>query len=257
MIRFFQIFLAKCIGGLASVALPPKIMRRIIRIYAKQYKVNLSECDFENRNYKRFNDFFTRHLLPNARSVGEGLVSPVDATIYASGQVKENSMLQVKSQQISVSDLLCDDQHKATYFMSFYLSPGDYHRYHAPFDLSIETVRYIPGKYFSVRPKIAKKRKVFLKNERVVLECNSSQGKIYLVYVAAQNVGKIELKPLDSICPKNKKIVEYKEIQIPNFKKGDDMGAFHMGSSVVLLTEEIPLNSSEFEPIKVGQTISS
>lgn len=255
MIRFFQIFLAKCVSGLSSFPFPPKLMRLIIRVYEKNYKVNLSECGFENQRYKRFDDFFTRHLLPGARPLEEGFVSPVDATIYASGQIENDCMLQVKSQEISVSDLLSNNQHNAKYFVSFYLSPGDYHRYHAPFDLSIEKVRYIPGKLFSVRPKIAKKRKVFLKNERVVLECKSSRGKIYLVYVAAQNVGKIELNALEGICPKSKRIVEYDEVQIPNFRKGEDMGCFHLGSSVVLLTEAIPLKSLDFNSIQVGQSI--
>jgi phosphatidylserine decarboxylase len=255
LIKYFQILLAKLVGWMAFAKLPPQLLRWFIRLYIKYYKISLDDFDYNEKEISCFNDFFTRKLKPNVRPLGKDIVSPVDACVYAVGEIHNGQIFQIKDQEITVEGLLDADRFIADYFMSFYLSPADYHRFHAPVDLKVTSIEYIPGMFYSVRPKIAKKRKVFLKNERVVLDCETAHGKLYLVFVAAQNVGKIELKALGGTCPGKKAITLFDEFQQSEFQKGDELGVFHMGSSVVMLTENTPLKSVENYPIKMGESI--
>lgn len=257
MIIYSQILLAKFVGWIAFAKIYPKLLRWVIRRYVKYYKISLDDFDCNETQISCFNDFFTRQLKPNTRPLGKGIVSPVDARVYAVGEIHDGQILQIKDQKITVEGLLDADRFTAEYFMSFYLSPGDYHRFHAPVDLKVTSIKYIPGMFYSVRPKIAQKRKVFLKNERVVLHCETAQGKLYLVFVAAQNVGKIELKALGGICPDKKGISLFKEFQQSEFQKGDELGVFHMGSSVVLLTEKTPLKQLANYAVKFGEALSN
>lgn len=257
MIKFFQIILAKIVGWMAFAKLPPKLLAWVVRRYVKYYKISLEDYDYNENQIACFNDFFTRKLKPNTRPIGEGMVSPVDAAVYAVGEIHEKQIFQIKNQMITVEGLLDSDQFDAKYYMSFYLSPADYHRFHAPIDLIVKSIKYIPGMFYSVRPKVAKKRKVFLKNERVVLTCETTQGKLYLIFVAAQNVGKIALKALGGVCSDDKGIKLFNEFQQDKFQKGDELGVFHMGSSVVMLTENTRLKADELIAVKMGQSINN
>jgi phosphatidylserine decarboxylase len=240
---------------MAFAKLPPKLLHWVIRRYVKYYKISLDDFEYNKNQISCFNDFFTRQLKPNTRPLEEGIVSPVDASVYAVGEIHDGQIFQIKDQKITVEGLLDADQFAAKHFMSLYLSPADYHRFHAPVDMKVTSIKYIPGMFYSVRPKIAQKRKVFLKNERVVLTCETNQEKLYLVFVAAQNVGKIELKALGGTCPGKKAITLFDEFQQSAFQKGDELGVFHMGSSVVMLTEKTPLVSAENQRIRFGESI--
>ncbi len=256
MIRHFQILLAKFVGWLASAKFPQKPLRWAVRIYVKYYQISLDDFDFDENRFSCFDDFFTRKIKQNARALDDGIISPVDATVYAAGEIQNGQILQIKSSKIAVENLFDNAGISAKYFMSFYLSPADYHRVHAPVDLKVVGIKYIPGMFYSVRPKIAKKRKVFLKNERVVLDCETAEGSLYLAIVAAQNVGKIELKPLGGSCPREKKITVFNNPKQTEFKKGEELGVFHLGSSVVLLTGNTMLKTFENHVVKFGESIS-
>lgn len=257
MIKYFQIVLAKLVGWMAFAKLPPKLLHWVIRRYIKFYKISLDDFEYNKNQISCFNDFFTRQLKPNTRPLGKGIVSPVDASVYAVGEIHDGQIFQIKNQKITVEGLLDAEQFSSKYYMSFYLSPADYHRFHAPVDLKVTSIKYIPGMFYSVRPKIAQKRKVFLKNERVVLSCETHQEKLYLVFVAAQNVGKIALKSLGGTCPNKKEISLFNTFQQSEFQKGEELGVFHMGSSVVMLTEKTQLKSDELIAVKMGQRISN
>jgi phosphatidylserine decarboxylase len=115
-----------------------------------------------------------------------------------------------------------------------------YHRFHAPVDCNVKKVNYISGDTWNVNP-VALKRveKLFCKNERATIQLNTNEnsGSITLVPVAAILVACMKFnflpEPLD---------LKYKG---PNsiacnadFKKGDEMGYFQHGSTIILFASE-------------------
>ncbi len=255
--RFLQKLLAFIVGYLSSVKQPAFLVRYAIRRYVRIYNVKTSDFNCGRDKIHCFNDFFIRSLQPNARPIGEGFVSPVDAKVSACGHIENNTILQIKGQEIALNKLLCKDINVNGTYLSLYLSPADYHRYHAPMDMELTKITYVPGLFYSVRPEVAKKRKVFLKNERVILECNTANGKLYLIFIAAQNVGKIALTALYGKCFKAKKISDIPFVGQSEYKKGDELGMFHLGSSVVVLAENLSLTCKSGEKILFGQSLGN
>jgi phosphatidylserine decarboxylase len=254
--RVLQKILASFISWLSFAKLPNSVLQLAVKQYIKYYHINLADYDINLSKINTFDAFFSRHLLPNARIIGDGIVSPVDGIVYSVGEIEKHTILQVKQNQIDVSQLVNKDI-QANYYLNLYLSPAHYHRFHAPLDLEIKRITYIPGYFFSVRPKIAEKRDVFVKNERVVLECNTERGKIWIVVIGAQNVGKIELQALNGMCPTGKSIREIAITGKSIYQKSKELGAFHLGSSIVLLSENIPFLAQYGREILLGEQIAS
>ena len=141
--------------------------------------------------------------------------------------------------------------------MNFYLSPKDYHHFHAPVDFRIQKIVHVPGTLMSVKKiSLEKNKDLYIKNERVILECFFKKSLFYFVVIGAFNVGKIKIfkEPrLQTNTSKNKNCVIYDYSSPINIQKGEDLGFFEMGSSVVLLFEK---ENVEFRhDMKIGQEI--
>ena len=147
-------------------------------------------------------------------------------------------------------------------YANIYLSPRDYHHYHAPCDLSVTEALYIPADLYSVAKKfLLKIPNLYAKNERVILKCKMRNGGIlWMVFVGALNVGKMRFDfdariQTNACASRAEALYEYKNL---NFKKGDHLGNFELGSTIVLVAQseflkfETPTDTS----VKFGQKIA-
>ncbi len=255
-------------GKFAKTKFPSFIQKIINNAYVKFLGLNMSE--FRNpKFYKSLNDLFTRELAI-AREINKDenvFVSPTDSFITQCGTLEKDLLLQIKGMEYSVEDMLtyhCADSFNKLSngsYMNFYLSPKDYHRYHAPIDFEIKKLIHIPGKLYPVNLKYLNKQiDLFVENERVILECIYDEKLFFMVFVGALNVGQMVF----SFEPKVETNTDIRDIQIyeyedKNVSKGDCLGYFKMGSTVVMVWEE---NSVEIEnllnqSVKFGEKIAS
>ncbi|AKO45125.1 archaetidylserine decarboxylase [[Haemophilus] ducreyi] len=222
----------------------------IIRIFAKQYNVNLAEAEKTNpADYTTFNEFFLRPLKENARPINQddqAVCLPADGKISELGQINENRLLQVKGHYFTLETLLANDEEMAESFkngsfITTYLSPRDYHRVHMPCDATLKKMIYVPGDLFSVNPFLAEHiPNLFARNERVICELETAFGPMVQILVGATITASISTVWAGIINPpRSKDVVEYNyqttgETAI-HLKKGDEMGAFRLGSTVINL----------------------
>lgn len=233
--------------------------------FISNYEVNLSEAKLENiKEYKDFNDFFTRSLKSDLRPISDSkLISPVDGVVSQCGRIENSMILQAKGKQYSVSALLADNT-KNNFFNSFttiYLSPKDYHRIHMPCNGILKTMKYVPGNLFSVNQSTVNKiDNVFARNERLICFFDTDFGEIALIMVGAIFVGSMQTSWEGQITPPyTKSIKKYNyNNDFISILKGDELGRFNMGSTVILmLPKESPeLFLKQGQPIKMGQSIT-
>jgi phosphatidylserine decarboxylase len=114
-----------------------------------------------------------------------------------------------------------------------------YHRFHAPHDAHISRVTFIHGDTWNVNP-IALKRveKLFCKNERAVIETRLTNGDaLTLVPVAAILVASIRLHALDIVLNSDTRGPTIFPCDA-DVKKGDELGWFEHGSTIIMLAPE-------------------
>lgn len=239
---------SRIFGVLANTKFPKTIQNYINRTYVK--KLNLDMSDFyEPEYYDSLNQLFTRAFKTPKKFINDKkiLYSMCDAWISECGKIDTLRALQIKGFSYSTYSLLGDfisrgekDRLRDGVFVNFYLSPSDYHRYHSPCDMKITKAVHIPGELYPVNFKWLNKRaSLFVTNERVVLECETSESsRFYLVFVGALNVGKIKFlfdERIDTNCSSTKPtLYTYEDLSV---KQGDEIGRFEMGSTVVFLGE--------------------
>ncbi len=224
----------------------------LIRIIINKYNIDMSlAAGASLEEYASFNDFFTRRLRPESRpiaSIAGGLTSPVDATVSAAGEIQSNQLLQVKGKYYSLEALFHHDKELAAHyldgsFITLYLSPRDYHRVHIPIDGELVSMSYIPGKLFSVNAATTNRiERLFTRNERIIIRFQTSIGRVAVVLVGAIFVGSMETIWHGRITPTKTRAYqkwEYENTSINRqFRRGDEIGRFNMGSTVLVLTEK-------------------
>ena len=249
------------------------IKNLLIRRFVDYYSVNLEEVSLRVPDeFESFNAFFVRELLNDARPiVGDtnAIVSPVDGTVSAAGTIDKDSIMQAKGIRYSLTDLLATDTDEAETFVdgayaTFYLAPYNYHRVHAPLAGELVAARYVPGDLFSVdQTTVAKLPGLFVRNERLICRIKTGMGPMMLIFVGAMNVGSISTIWSGELRPRKSGVVERIDIRSVDcdlqFQKGDMLGWFNMGSTVILLHP--PAATDGFagltggRQIKVGQVI--
>ncbi|HCK62694.1 MAG TPA: phosphatidylserine decarboxylase, partial [Gammaproteobacteria bacterium] len=212
-----------------------------------------------------FNDFFTRSLKLNARPIADSaIICPVDGAVSQVGAINNTQILQAKGRDYSVEQLLGNDPRSAEFsdgfFTTIYLSPKDYHRIHMPYDGKLISMDYIPGDLFSVNQQTAQKvDNLFARNERVVCYFETEFGLCAFVLVGAIFVGSMQTVWHGQINPPYKKQVQHFDYQDQNItlKKGEEMGRFNMGSTIIMLSpnQDNPFNLSELEVVQMGQAL--
>ncbi|EAT12306.1 phosphatidylserine decarboxylase [Bermanella marisrubri] len=260
--------LSRLVGWFASTEIN-WIKNTFIEKFAAKYDVNMDEALEEDlRAYKSFNDFFTRALKDGARPISDDkIVSPADGAVSQLGEIELGRCFQAKGRDFGVNELLGGDAERAEPFMkgdfaTIYLSPKDYHRVHMPCDGVLKETVYVPGDLFSVNPATAEGVDgLFARNERLVCMFETEHGPMAMVLVGAMIVAGIETVWSGQVCPLPKKaqVQKYDGGEI-RLKKGDEMGRFKLGSTVILcfppdtidFNDEIKAES----PLKMGQGIA-
>ncbi|CAN7541153.1 archaetidylserine decarboxylase [Variovorax sp. LjRoot290] len=223
----------------------------IIRRFVAKYGVDMGEAlDSDIASYPSFNEFFTRALKPGARPIAQAdLVSPVDGAISQFGPIEGDQIFQAKGHSYTITALVGGDavlaaQFEHGSFATLYLSPKDYHRIHMPCDGRLLRMVYVPGELFSVNPATARGVPgLFARNERVVCVFESARGPFVLVLVGATIVGSMATVWHGVVNPPRGGEVrewDYADRQIV-LKKGEEMGRFLLGSTVVMLFPPPPL----------------
>lgn len=240
----------------------------LIRNFIRLYKVDLDEVQLSvPDDFASFNAFFIRELVEGSRQVAsahDSIVSPVDGTVSAAGPIENDSLIQAKGISYSLADFLAIETPIAAdfwggEFATIYLAPHNYHRVHAPLAGRLESMHYVPGKLFSVNAAtVARLPGLFVHNERLVCHLDTGSGPAILVFVGAMNVGSISTPWTDEIRPRKNGIVEQIDLAASafnrSFDKGDPLGWFNMGSTVVLLYP--PGKSEGLKDLKHGQLVS-
>ncbi len=242
-----------------------------IRRFIARYGVNMAEAaDSDPAAYASFNEFFTRPLKPGARPLAAApLVCPVDGAISQFGRIERNQIFQAKGKSYSSGALLAGDEALARQFddglfATIYLSPRDYHRIHMPCDGRLLSMSYVPGELFSVNPATARGVDgLFARNERVVCLFDSPHGQFALVLVGATIVGSMATVWHGVINPPRSDTVRHWDYRGQDIalKQGEEMGRFLLGSTVVLLFPQGPLQfNPDWEParaVRLGETMAN
>jgi phosphatidylserine decarboxylase len=252
-------FLTLLVGRLSRVA-NPWVVASGLALWRLSTDLDLSEA--KEQKFRTLREVFIRELREGSRTIAAApnmLVSPCDAIVGASGRIADGMLLQIKGSPYSLQNLLCDAQLQARYrngqFVTLRLTAGMYHRFHAPHDCRVRQVNYISGDTWNVNP-IALRRieALFCRNERAVVQCEltASAQLITLVPVAAILVASIRLHCLSRLFHLRHRGSNVFHCNAP-FRKGEEMGWFELGSTIVVLAPE----GSELVPaISEGSSIS-
>ena len=241
--RFWLTRLIYRVARIRNVSVKDFLITKFVHLY----DVDIDDVKLDvPGDFETFNAFFIRELDNNARPVDantQSIVSPVDGTISSAGPIRDNSIFQAKGLEYSLEDLLATDLQDARRYIdgsyaTIYLAPYNYHRVHAPLDGKIVAARYIPGDLFSVNTATAANVPgLFRRNERLVIHLRSAHGPYAMVFVGALNVGSISTPWSGEIRPRKTGVVEMISLEKgPDaVRKGDLLGWFNMGSTVILL----------------------
>ena len=223
------------------------LLKLLMPLFIRQFKVNMNEAkDPDWRNYPSFNQFFTRELKEGARTiVGDknAIACPVDGAISQLGKINNDLIFQAKGHAYSLLQLLGDredlgKQFKNGQFNTMYLSPKDYHRIHMPIDGTLKEMIHVPGHLFSVSPvTVDNVPALFARNERVICLFDTAAGPMLMILVGAIFVASIETVWHGVVTPPRRKEIQSWSYADENISlgKGDEMGRFNMGSTVILL----------------------
>ena len=241
-----------------------------IRRFVARYGVDMGEAaNPDIASYASFNDFFTRPLRDGARPLAAAdYVCPVDGAISQFGAIEQGRIFQAKGHAYSTTALLAGDARLAAefahgQFATLYLSPKDYHRIHMPCAGRLQQMVYVPGELFSVNPTTARGVPgLFARNERVVCVFESDQGPFVLVLVGATIVGSMATVWHGQVNPPRTGTLrqwDYAPGQV-RLQKGEEMGRFLLGSTVVMLFPQGPLQFNPAwapaRPIQLGEAMA-
>jgi phosphatidylserine decarboxylase len=257
-------------GRLANIQGGP-LTTRFIEWFVRRYGVNMQEAaNPDMASYASFNEFFSRPLKAGARPLAQSdWVSPVDGAISQFGAIQADQIFQAKGHQYTTRALVGGDaalaaQFQDGHFATLYLSPKDYHRIHMPCAGRLTRMIYVPGELFSVNPATARGVPgLFARNERVVCVFDTPFGPMVLTLVGATIVGSMATTWHGLVNPpRTRKVREWRyEGQDIDFKQGDEMGRFLLGSTVVML---FPKGGMRFNPnwqatggIRMGEAMAS
>jgi len=268
--KHFTNIVSNYFGKFAKKEFAPNVQAFINNSYVKL--MGLDMTNFETpESYSSLNKLFTR-ALKDARDIDlneEAFISPSDSLVMECGTLDRRLSMQIKGMNYSVAELLGNEVNSLSLsrvenggYINLYLSPKDYHRYHAPIDMRILRIIHIPGRLYPVnKPALKYKKNLFIENERVVVECQTDEGKLfYLVMVGALNVGQIYMNMQEDLHTNAKatqsSVYTYKDL---NVKKGDELGYFMMGSTVVVISEKdmLDIDVASGANVRFGQKIAT
>ena len=259
-----QNFISTLFGTFARHKFTPTIQKFINETYAEFFNIDFGEFD-EPQSYETLLALFTRQLRKE-RSLDDAFISPSDGKILYFGKGESNKAFSIKGFKYDVGELLGSAHEPNELLEGFdyagiYLSPKDYHHFHAPCDYKLLSTAYFGGALYSVAPSWLKIiDNLYAKNERVVMKCQLANGKIFwLVFVGALNVGRIVIERENRIETNAKNANAFYNYNDEFYKKGERIGRFELGSTIVIIAQNGAINFdlSENQNIKFGKKIAS
>lgn len=246
------------------------VKNSFIRVFIAMFRVDMSLSEHRSPDdYEHFNAFFTRSIRKELRPLpgdADAICSPVDGTVSQSGLIDAGDIFQAKNRFYSLDKLLANDTELVPCFsngcfMTLYLSPGDYHRVHMPCNGRLQCMTYVPGDLFAVNAHTVRVVKnLFTRNERVISLFDTDRGPMALIMIGAIFVGSMETVWDGVITPASRremKTTDYPEK--PFLQRGEEMGRFNMGSTVILLFPENTVQWQDNNPagkrVIMGETI--
>jgi phosphatidylserine decarboxylase len=263
--------LLTCLAGMFARAHWGSFTTAVIRRFVARYQVNMQEAaNADIASYACFNDFFTRALREGARPLHEAdFICPVDGAISQFGNIEQGDIFQAKGHRYTATALVGGDatlaaQFENGSFATIYLSPKDYHRIHMPCSGRLRRMIYVPGALFSVNPTTARGVPgLFARNERVVCVFDCEYGPFVLTLVGATIVGSMATAWHGLVNPpRSAEIREWRyDDPVIELKKGEEMGRFLLGSTVVMLfpPHTVSFNSawSPTGPVRMGEVMGT
>lgn len=237
--------LSQAAGTVARAPWPRFVLRPAMWLYARVFRVDLEEAEHGLGGYPSFLDFFTRRLRDGLRplpSDPDAVVSPSDGRVHATGRIEDGSLLQAKGVDYALADLLGSTEAAHALdggtHLTIHLAPGDYHRFHWPFDAHVEEVIHIAGDLWPVHARAAAALPgLFTANERVVIRGRTrNEGAFAVVAIGALNVGSIRLAfhPVRTNRGGSARMRTW-HVDGPDAHRGEEMGLFELGSTLVVL----------------------
>jgi len=261
--------LSRLVYAFMRIRLAP-VKNTQIAIIGSMFGVEWAEAKIQNiSEFENFNAFFTRELADGVRPIDPdplSFVSPSDGRISQSGRITRDRILQAKGKTYSIRSLLANDpasgEFENGYFHTIYLSPRDYHRVHMPLDGTLQRMIHVPGRLFSVSPYTVRQvPNLFARNERVISLFETTHGLMGVVLVGAMLVSSMETVWAGLVTPPRGRKVSRLDWSRRNItlKKGQEMGRFNMGSTVILLLPPGAVSSIEHyqsgDDVVVGQKL--
>lgn len=256
--------LSRLVGQLAA-AKAGVVTTQLIDLFIRHFDVDMTEAEKSlASDYSSFNEFFTRPLKAGIRPIcseDDSLIFPVDGAISQFGKIEQDQIFQAKGHHYSTQALLGGNARLAEPFrngdfMTVYLSPKDYHRIHMPIKGTLSDMIFIPGELFSVNPLTTENVPgLFARNERVACIFDTDVGKVAMILVGATIVASIETVWAGTIAPSHQRVWHTSYGNTNNetvvLNKGDEMGRFKLGSTIVMLYEQ---EAIEFAQAAAGDT---
>ena len=255
------------VGSVAQRTLPAPLRALAYRAFARAVGANLEETELPLGEYPSLGEFFARKLKGGARTVdaaADAIISPCDGVIAARGEAADGALVQAKGRNYSLAELVADDGLARALtggaYVTIYLSPKDYHRVHSPVDAELVSYDYLPGTLWPVNRWATNRREGLLaRNERVVIRMNAGPlGDVCVVMVGAAGVGNIRLAQAPDSASfrklRERRRIEHVGLRV---KKGDELGAFLLGSTVVMLFQPgvAALQGDVAQPVRFGERI--
>lgn len=251
--RLPQAALSRSLGSLADLRLPRRLRAAVIGGFARAVGIDVTEAEKDVAEYESINAFFVRRLRAGARDwpgTDDTIASPVDGIVGQHGRITDGRIIQAKGRHYSAADLLGAAEDAGRYeggaFLTIYLSPRHYHRIHAPCSGDIAHAAYLPGALLPVNaPAVMHVPDLFPRNERVHCTITGAVGTVAVVAVGAYNVGRISTAfdpawagPGGSVANRRGGRAEVRRYAPPlAVRQGDEIMAFHLGSTVVMLMQ--------------------
>lgn len=250
-------------GWASDLRIPRVLLEKVIKSFCRAYGVDLDEIEGDLSSFRSFDEFFMRRLKDGARPVDSderAIVCPADGQWTCSGKIEALQLTQIKGKRYSAGELLNSedlaDVFKDGVYVTVYLSPHDYHRVHFPCAGKVTGCTYVPGELFPVNPASVRTiDHLFSRNERLIVNMKTEGGPVAVLMIGATCVARIS----QSFAERPKRFLRGEEVQENydkpiNVKGGDELGVFHMGSTVVMLFER---GSVELEGIGEGDLVKT
>jgi len=263
--------LSRIFGVFARIPLPRRLLYSILKWYCGKYHVLTDEMNIPEKGFRTLDQFFTRKVKTGVHLIDTdpfSVISPVDARIDQFGEITGTRVMQAKDIDYLVSDLIPASIHHSFLdgaFITLYLSPGDYHRIHSPLNGQILGGVHVPGRLFPVQEYMVNGMNgLFSKNERIITYLQSEFGICAVCKIGAMNVGKITVcysyLMTNTYWFSGKREIKFPEKFRPQTHKGDELGVFHLGSTVILLFQKDMVTFERFQmgqKIRMGQRIAT